>query len=155
MKILYIINVDFALVHFLLPLMREAGARGHEVAAICAEGPLLAAARAEDFRILPAPLIRRLAPAAGRPVSPNARSRAHQGATAVHRPTPTPRRRQTSSASAKREVRPPGAIAEQMQRQPRIERAPKGQAYRPALSRPDQQRISAGTCRGHIELEKI
>jgi glycosyltransferase involved in cell wall biosynthesis len=64
MKIIYIINVDFALVHFLLPLMRAARARGHEVAAICAEGPLLAVARAEGFRILPAPLIRRLAPAA-------------------------------------------------------------------------------------------
>ena len=64
MKITYVINVDFALKHFLLPLMRGARTRGHDVTAICADGPLLAQARAEGFRIIHAPLVRRLSPLA-------------------------------------------------------------------------------------------
>jgi hypothetical protein len=99
MKIIYIINVDFALVHFLLPLMREARARGHEVAAICAEGPLLAAARAEGFRILPAPLIRRLAPAAGGPSAPmrgHARAQEPLPSIALHQHHPQPGQRRLS-----------------------------------------------------------
>jgi glycosyltransferase involved in cell wall biosynthesis len=63
-KAVFVINVDFALHHFLLPLMRGARARGHEVIGVCAEGPLLATARAEGFRIIPIPLVRRLSPLA-------------------------------------------------------------------------------------------
>ena len=62
MKVLEIINVDFSLSHFLLPLMRGIRARGHEVVGVCAEGPLLASVRAEGFRIEPAPFVRRLSP---------------------------------------------------------------------------------------------
>jgi glycosyltransferase involved in cell wall biosynthesis len=58
MKLLAVTNVDFSLHHFLLPLMRAARARGHEVVGACAEGPLLAAARAEGFRIEPVPMAR-------------------------------------------------------------------------------------------------
>nr|MCU0987814.1 glycosyltransferase family 1 protein [Acetobacteraceae bacterium] len=41
MKIAQLTNVDFSLTHFLLPLMRELRARGHEVVGICADGPKL------------------------------------------------------------------------------------------------------------------
>jgi glycosyltransferase involved in cell wall biosynthesis len=64
MKIIEVTNVDFSLRHFLLPLMRGARARGHEVIGVCAEGPLLADVRAEGFRIEAPPLERRLSPAA-------------------------------------------------------------------------------------------
>jgi glycosyltransferase involved in cell wall biosynthesis len=64
LKILEIINVDFALAQFLLPLMREARARGHEVVGVCADGPMLAKVRAEGFRVVPVPLERSLAPLA-------------------------------------------------------------------------------------------
>ena len=57
-KVCQLINVDFALNHFVLPLMRTIRARGHEVIGVCAEGPLLATARAEGFRIEPAPFER-------------------------------------------------------------------------------------------------
>ena len=40
-EILEIINVDFSLHHFLLPLMRGMRARGHDVVGACADGPLL------------------------------------------------------------------------------------------------------------------
>ena len=50
MKILEIINVDFSLRHFLLPLMRCIRARGHDVIGACADGPLLDDVRG-DFRI--------------------------------------------------------------------------------------------------------
>jgi len=61
-KICQVTNVDFSLRHFLLPLMRGARARGHEVVGICAEGPLLDLPRAEGFRILPVPMARSLNP---------------------------------------------------------------------------------------------
>ncbi len=64
MKILEIANVDFSLRHFVLPLMRGIRARGHEVIAASADGPLLADLRAEGFRVEPLPLERRLAPRA-------------------------------------------------------------------------------------------
>ena len=64
MKILFVINVDFSLHHFLLPLMRGARARGHDVVAACAEGPLLAPVRAEGFRVAGLPLQRDLSPGA-------------------------------------------------------------------------------------------
>ena len=64
MKIVEVINVDFSLRHFLLPLMRGIRARGHEVIGVVAEGPLLADVRAEGFRIEAAPFVRRLSPLA-------------------------------------------------------------------------------------------
>jgi glycosyltransferase involved in cell wall biosynthesis len=63
LKIIEVTNVDFSLRHFLLPLMRGARARGHEVIGVCADGPLLDAVRAEGFRIETPPLERRLSPA--------------------------------------------------------------------------------------------
>jgi glycosyltransferase involved in cell wall biosynthesis len=64
MKIIEITNVDFSLRHFLMPLMRAMRARGHEVVGGCAEGPLLADVRAEGFRVIPIPFVRRLSPLA-------------------------------------------------------------------------------------------
>ena len=64
MRVLQVTNVDFSLRHFLLPLMRAARARGHEVVGMCAEGPLLDAPRAEGFRIIPVPMARSLSPGA-------------------------------------------------------------------------------------------
>jgi len=64
MKILEVINVDFSLRHFLLPLMRGMRARGHEVVGVCAEGPLLAAVRAEGFRVETVPMARSYSPRA-------------------------------------------------------------------------------------------
>ena len=60
LKIIEVTNVDFSLVHFLLPLMRAIRMRGHEVIGVCADGPLLAGPRAEGFRI-EAPALRRTA----------------------------------------------------------------------------------------------
>ena len=56
--------MDFSLRHFLLPLMRGARARGHDVVGISAEGPLLDLPRAEGFRIIPVPMARSLNPRA-------------------------------------------------------------------------------------------
>ncbi|HEX4260060.1 MAG TPA: glycosyltransferase family 4 protein [Acetobacteraceae bacterium] len=64
MKIVEIINVDFSLRHFLLPLMRGIRGRGHEAVGACAEGPLLAIARAEGFRIVALPMARSFSPVA-------------------------------------------------------------------------------------------
>ncbi len=64
MKIIEITNVDFSLRHFLLPLMRAIRARGHEVVGGCAEGPLLDGVRAEGFRVIAIPFVRRLSPLA-------------------------------------------------------------------------------------------
>ena len=64
MKVAQVINVDFSLRHFLLPLMRGARERGHEVVGLCAEGPLLDLPRAEGFRIIPVPMARSLNPVA-------------------------------------------------------------------------------------------
>ncbi|MFL5257676.1 MAG: glycosyltransferase family 4 protein [Rhodopila sp.] len=64
MKIIEITNVDFSLRHFLLPLMRAMRAAGHEVVGGCAEGPLLDSVRAEGFRVIPLPFVRRLSPLA-------------------------------------------------------------------------------------------
>jgi glycosyltransferase involved in cell wall biosynthesis len=58
MKICQITNVDFALRHFILPLMRGARSRGHEVIGICADGPMLEFVRAEGFRVIPVPMTR-------------------------------------------------------------------------------------------------
>jgi glycosyltransferase involved in cell wall biosynthesis len=64
LKIIEITNVDFSLRQFLLPLMRQARARGHETIGACAEGPLLAPVREEGFRIVPLPFERALSPGA-------------------------------------------------------------------------------------------
>jgi hypothetical protein len=63
-KVAQVINVDFALRHFLVPLMRGARERGHEVVGLCAEGPLLDLPRAEGFRIIAVPMARSLNPLA-------------------------------------------------------------------------------------------
>ncbi|HEY6430629.1 MAG TPA: glycosyltransferase family 4 protein [Acetobacteraceae bacterium] len=60
MKVIEVTNVDFSLRQFLLPLMRGARARGHEVLGACAEGPLLHGVRAEGFRVCPVPFARRV-----------------------------------------------------------------------------------------------
>jgi glycosyltransferase involved in cell wall biosynthesis len=67
MKIAQLTNVDFSLTHFLLPLMRELRARGHEVVGLCADGPKLAPAREEGFRIAPIPFARSANPVANLP----------------------------------------------------------------------------------------
>ena len=64
MKVLEITNVDFALRHFLLPVMQGARARGHEVVGVCADGPLVDVVRADGFRVEPMPLARSLSPLA-------------------------------------------------------------------------------------------
>jgi glycosyltransferase involved in cell wall biosynthesis len=64
MKLIEVINVDFSLRHFVLPLMRAARAAGHEVIGACADGPLLAPVRAEGFRVAVLPPLRSLSPGA-------------------------------------------------------------------------------------------
>ena len=64
MKICFIANIDFAMRHFILPLMRGARTRGHEVVGLCAEGPLLDIPRAEGFRIEAMPMARSMNPLA-------------------------------------------------------------------------------------------
>ncbi|HKM64590.1 MAG TPA: glycosyltransferase family 4 protein [Acidisphaera sp.] len=64
MKVVEVINVDFSLRHFVLPLMRAARDAGHEVIGACAEGPLLAPARVEGFRVVALPPMRSLSPVA-------------------------------------------------------------------------------------------
>ena len=63
-KIVEVTNVDFSLRHFLLPLMRAAQARGHEMVGVSAEGPLLDEVRAENLRVEALPLARSLSPRA-------------------------------------------------------------------------------------------
>lgn len=64
MKILEVTNVDFSLRHFILPLMRELRARGHDVVGACADGPLLADVRKEGFRVETPPMARSFSPIA-------------------------------------------------------------------------------------------
>jgi glycosyltransferase involved in cell wall biosynthesis len=64
MKIAEVCNVDFSMRHFVLPLMRGARARGHEVVGLCADGPMLEVPRAEGFRMIPVPMARSLNPVA-------------------------------------------------------------------------------------------
>ncbi|HEY4252911.1 MAG TPA: glycosyltransferase family 4 protein [Roseomonas sp.] len=64
MKVIQVTNVDFALRHFLLPLMRGARARGHEVIGVSADGPLLEVPRSEGFRVATPPMARSLNPLA-------------------------------------------------------------------------------------------
>jgi glycosyltransferase involved in cell wall biosynthesis len=64
MKIVEITNVDFALRHFLHPLMRGLRARGHEVIGVSADGPMLDTVRADGFRVVAMPFARSLSPVA-------------------------------------------------------------------------------------------
>lgn len=64
MKLLVVTNVDFALRQFLLPEMRAARARGHEVVGTCADGPMLERVRAEGIRVEPVPMARNYSPLA-------------------------------------------------------------------------------------------
>jgi glycosyltransferase involved in cell wall biosynthesis len=64
LKVIEVTNVDFSLRQFLLPLMRGIRARGHEVVGVCADGALLAAVRAEGFRIETIGFARRVSPLA-------------------------------------------------------------------------------------------
>ncbi|HTZ71291.1 MAG TPA: glycosyltransferase family 1 protein, partial [Acetobacteraceae bacterium] len=64
MKLIEVTNVDFSLRHFLLPLMRGARARGHDVIGVSAEGPLLEDVRREGFRVATPPLQRSSSPVA-------------------------------------------------------------------------------------------
>jgi glycosyltransferase involved in cell wall biosynthesis len=77
MKIAEVCNVDFSMRHFVLPVMRAARARGHEVVGFCAEGPMLEIPRAEGFRVVPVPFARSL--------NPVAQARALQALTAMFR----------------------------------------------------------------------
>ena len=60
MKILEITNVDFSMRQFLFPLMQALRAEGHEVAGVCADGPLLAQMRADGLRVVCVPMSRTL-----------------------------------------------------------------------------------------------
>lgn len=62
LKVVEITNTDFALVQFLLPLMRAIRTRGHEVLGAAADGELLAEVRAEGFPVAVLPFVRRVAP---------------------------------------------------------------------------------------------
>jgi glycosyltransferase involved in cell wall biosynthesis len=64
MKIIEVTNVDFSLRQFLLPLMREIRARGHEVIGACAEGQFLNVPRDEGFLVVAIPFERRVSPMA-------------------------------------------------------------------------------------------
>ncbi len=64
MKIVELTNVDFSLRHFLLPLMRGARDRGHDVLGVSADGALLDEVRAEGLRVEALPLARSLSPRA-------------------------------------------------------------------------------------------
>ncbi len=64
MKVVEVANTDFALRHFLLPLMRAGRARGHVMVGLAPEGPLLDTVRAEGFRVIAVPFARRLSPGA-------------------------------------------------------------------------------------------
>ena len=64
LKLIEVTNVDFSLRHFLLPLMRGAAARGHDVLGVSADGDLLDEVRAEGLRVEALPLARSLSPVA-------------------------------------------------------------------------------------------
>ena len=66
MRILQVANVDFSLLHFVLPLMRALREGGHDVTGAAAPGALLAPVRDEGFAVVELPLARSLSPAAHR-----------------------------------------------------------------------------------------
>jgi glycosyltransferase involved in cell wall biosynthesis len=63
-KIIEVTNVDFAMRHFVWPLMQAIRAEGHEVTGACAEGERLAPVRADGFRVEPLPTMRSASPIA-------------------------------------------------------------------------------------------
>lgn len=63
-KIIEVTNVDFALRHFLWPLLREARSRSFVAIGACCEGPLLAEVRADGFAVVPLPPMRGVSPVA-------------------------------------------------------------------------------------------
>ncbi|MXV43616.1 glycosyltransferase [Saccharibacter sp. 17.LH.SD] len=64
MKILEVTNVDFALRHFVLPVMRALRDAGHDVQGVCADGPELHYVREEGFVVHTVPMERSLSPIA-------------------------------------------------------------------------------------------
>ena len=58
MKICQLCNLDFTLYHFLLPLMRAMGEKGHEVVGVCPDGEYADKVRAEGFRVETVPIHR-------------------------------------------------------------------------------------------------
>jgi len=63
-KIVEVSNTDFALRHFVQPLMRGLRARGHEVIGAAADGPMLDIIRADGFRVEALAFERNLSPRA-------------------------------------------------------------------------------------------
>lgn len=64
MKILEVTNVDFSLRQFLFPLMVALRREGHDVAGVCADGPLVNSVRAQGLRVVPVPMSRTFSPVA-------------------------------------------------------------------------------------------
>jgi glycosyltransferase involved in cell wall biosynthesis len=64
LKVIEATNTDFALRHFLLPLLLGLRARGHEAIGLCPEGPLVAIVREQGFRVIAVPMARSLSPLA-------------------------------------------------------------------------------------------
>ena len=62
MKICQLCAVDFTMARFLLPLLRATADAGHEVVAVCADGPELETVRAAGIRVIPVPMSRSMAP---------------------------------------------------------------------------------------------
>jgi len=60
MKICQLCAVDFTLHHFLRPLIHGMAAEGHDVVAVCADGPYLNAVQAEGVRVETIPFSRAL-----------------------------------------------------------------------------------------------
>ena len=58
MKICQLCNLDFTLYHFLLPLMRAMGERGHEVVGVCSDGEFADKVRGQGFRVETVPIRR-------------------------------------------------------------------------------------------------
>jgi len=58
MKICQLCAVDFTLYHFLLPLMEGMRNAGHDVFAVCSEGPLIPKIEARGYRVMRVPIAR-------------------------------------------------------------------------------------------------
>ena len=61
MKICQLCAVDFTFYRLLLPLARAQAEAGHEVVAVCSDGPLVARLRASGLRVETITFARRLA----------------------------------------------------------------------------------------------
>ncbi len=60
MRILEVCAVDFTLYHFLVPLIETMSSRGHEVVAVCTDGPNAEAVRSRGIRVESIPFARRM-----------------------------------------------------------------------------------------------